>query len=390
MKNASAATFTALTGNTVWRQRMAEIFDRISKPTRSGKLTASRFAAECAIEKARRGQALTAAETSLVELATRLPVLHEQLSAAGRERLGEQIETALVGDRTIVGLLHLVYTAGLQNERGFEVEFAGLADAAPYDLLIRRDGAEAEIACDTISAEEGRAVHRGAWTALADRIDPDLQTWLAAHPGRYLLKMTLPKGLKAEADSLPALHSRINAMLASAKRADYDEAAVLRLDPLLLAGAQATDEKPNAANILAKLRREFGPEAHFAVTEAGKSLFVMAARGATENEVAGAVRRRLAAIAPARLTGSRPGILAMFVDDTDQLEWRILREQLLLEGETRQFLTFPQAKPVIAVSCVSRFELVKAGAPEGDLRFRNPMHPAAKSMALAPAVLSTL
>jgi hypothetical protein len=390
MKNASAATFTALTGNTVWRQRMAEIFDRISKPTRSGKLTASRFAAECAIEKARRGQALTAAETSLVELATRLPVLHEQLSAAGRERLGEQIETALVGDRTIVGLLHLVYTAGLQNERGFEVEFAGLADATPYDLLIRRDGAEAEIACDTISAEEGRAVHRGAWTALADRIDPDLQTWLAAHPGRYLLKMTLPKGLKAEADSLPALHSRINAMLASAKRADYDEAAVLRLDPLLLAGAQATDEKPNAANILAKLRREFGPEAHFAVTEAGKSLFVMAARGATENEVAGAVRRRLAAIAPARLTGSRPGILAMFVDDTDQLEWRILREQLLLEGETRQFLTFPQAKPVIAVSCVSRFELVKAGAPEGDLRFRNPMHPAAKSMALAPAVLSTL
>jgi hypothetical protein len=326
----------------------------------------------------------------MVDLATRLPVLHDSLCGAGQERLGEQLEAALVGDRTIVGLLHLVYTAGLQQARGFEVEFAGLADAAPFDLLIRRDGAEAEIACDTISAEEGRAVHRGAWTQLADRIDPDLQTWLAAHPGRYLLKMTLPKGLKAEADSLPALHCRINAMLASAKRADYDEAAVLRLDPLLLAGAQATDEKPNASNILAKLRREFGPEAHFAVTEAGGSLFVMAARGAAENEVAGAVRRRLAAIAPARLTGERPGILAMFVDDTDQLEWRILREQLLLEGEARQFLTFPEAKPVIAVSCASRFELVNAGAPEGDLRFRNPMHPAAKSAGLAPAVVSTV
>jgi hypothetical protein len=390
MNNSSAADFTALTGNTVWRQRMAEIFDRITKPTRSGKLTASRFAAECAIEKARRGQKLTAAEAAMVDLATRLPVLHDSLCGAGQERLGEQLEAALVGDRTIVGLLHLVYTAGLQQARGFEVEFAGLADAAPFDLLIRRDGAEAEIACDTISAEEGRAVHRGAWTQLADRIDPDLQTWLAAHPGRYLLKMTLPKGLKAEADSLPALHCRINAMLASAKRADYDEAAVLRLDPLLLAGAQATDEKPNASNILAKLRREFGPEAHFAVTEAGGSLFVMAARGAAENEVAGAVRRRLAAIAPARLTGERPGILAMFVDDTDQLEWRILREQLLLEGEARQFLTFPEAKPVIAVSCASRFELVNAGAPEGDLRFRNPMHPAAKSAGLAPAVVSTV
>jgi hypothetical protein len=179
-------------------------------------------------------------------------------------------------------------------------------------------------------------------------------------------------------------------MLAGAKKSDYDEAAVLRLDPLLLAGAQATDQTLNPTNIIAKLRREFGPEAHFAVTEAGGSLFVMAARGAAENEVAGAVRRRLAAIAPARLTGARPGILAMFIDDTDQMEWRILREQLLLEGEARQFLTFPEAKPVIAVSCVSRFEMVNSGAPEGDLRFRNPMHPAAKSPGLAPAILSTL
>jgi len=237
---------------------MAEIYDRITKPTRAGKLTASRFAAECAIEKARRGQKLTAAEDAFVELATRVPQLHESLNAAGQGRLGEALEAALVGDQTIAGLLHLVYTAGLQKARGFEVEFAGLTEAAPFDLLIRRDGAEAEVACDTISAEEGRAVHRGAWMQLADRIDPDLQTWLAAHPGRYLLKLTLPRGLKAEADSLPALHSRINAMLAGAKKSDYDEAAVLRLDPLLLAGAQATDWKLNATNILAKLRREFG------------------------------------------------------------------------------------------------------------------------------------
>jgi hypothetical protein len=385
----SPADFTALIGKSVWRNRVAEIYDRISKPTRTGKLTANRFAAECAIEKARRGQALTAAETAFVELATRLPLLHDTLEVAGKTRLGERLETALVGDQTIVPLLHLAYTAGLQKARGFDVAFSGLNEATPYDLLIKRDGAEAEIACDAISAEDGRSVQRGAWTQLADRIDPDLQTWLAAHPGRYLLKMTLPKGLKPEADNLPALHTRINAMLAAAKRSDYDEAAVLRLDPLLLAGAQATDTKLNPGNIIAKLRREFGPEAHFAVTEAGGSLFVMAARGGAENEVAGAVRRRLAAIAPARLTGERPGILAMFVDDTDQLEWRILREQLLLEGEARQFLTFPEARPVIAVSCASRFELLQAGAPEGDVRFRNPMHPAAKSLALAPAIVST-
>ncbi|HQT64343.1 MAG: hypothetical protein B7Z75_04875 [Acidocella sp. 20-57-95] len=385
-------SFVSLVGNTAWRERIQTIAERISKPTRSSKLAATRFAAECAIEKARRGLPLSQADSAFVDLATRIPDLHDILAAKGKSRLCEALESAMIGDQTIIPFLHLIHTAELQKSRGFEVEFSGFNEATPFDLLISRDLAKAEIVCDTISAEDGHAVHRGAWSSLIDRIDPDLQTWLSAHPGRYLLKMTLPQGLKPDTDCqyLPILQARINQMLASASRADFDEAAVLKLDPLLLAGAQASDGPVQQSTILAKLRREFGPEAHFSVTEAGQSLFVMAARGSSENEVAGAVRRRMAAIAPARLTGARPGILAMMIDDTDQLEWRILREQMLLEGEARQFLTFPEGKTVIAVTCASRFELARAGAVEGDLRFRNPMHPDAKSAALAPAVLSTV
>jgi hypothetical protein len=388
MVNESHRSLAEFLGKTPWSHRVAQIRGKVEPTTRAGKLAASRFAAECAIEKARRGQPLSAPETALVELATRIPALHDALTVKGKTRLNQTLNDAMTGENTLLPVLHLLHTASLQQARGFEVSFTGLNDATPFDLLITRENATAEVACDAISAEDGRAVQRGVWTQLIDRIDPDLQTWLAAHPGRYLLKMTLPQGLKPEPDNLPALQARIKAMLATASRADYDEAAVLRLDPLLLAGAQASDAKQTG--IMANLRREFGPEAHFSVTEAGNSLFIMAARGGAENEVAGAVRRRMAAIAPARLTGTRPGILAMFVEDTDLLEWRTLREKLLLEGEARQFLTFPEARPVIAVTCASRYELAKAGAPEGDLRFRNPMHPAAKSPALAPAVLSTV
>ena len=64
-----------------------------------------------------------------------------------------------------------------------------------FDLRVTREGVVAEVACETVSAEEGRPVHRGDWCALVDRVHPELQTWLAAHPGRYLLKMTLPEGL---------------------------------------------------------------------------------------------------------------------------------------------------------------------------------------------------
>ncbi|HEY1857368.1 hypothetical protein [Acidocella sp.] len=379
--------FTSWLGTACWDERVAWIRARVQAGARNGKLAAQRFLVESALEKSRRGHALSAAESTLVELTSRIPALHWQLTAAGQARLREMVEAALVGEVTLLPVLHLLHTARLQEERGFTVAYTGFEEATPFDLLISRDGEQAEIACDSVSAEDGHAVHRSSWTQLMDRVDPDLQTWLAAHPGRYLLKMTLPKGLKNDAENLPALHGKIRDFLTAAKRADYDEAAILRLDPLLLAGAQASDK---TGGILAKLRRDFGPEAHFAATEAGTSLFVMAARGGMENDVAALVRRRLAAIAPARLTGTRPGILAICIADTDQLEWQSLRDQLRLEGEARQFLTFPEAKPVVAVTFASRYELAKAGAPEGDLRFRNPMHPEAKSAALAPAVLSTV
>jgi len=303
---------------------------------------------------------------------------------------------AIRADNTLVPTFHLFRTAAMQRDRVFEVSFAGLTEGAPFDLLLLRNGTEAEVVCDVLSAEEGRGLHRGAWFRLADRVDPDLQTWLTAHPGRYLLKMTLPQGLRGglqepghEGDALSILHSRIRSMLESKRRSESDAAVVLRLDPLLLTVAQADE-----LGIMSSLRGEFGPEAHLSVTAAGAGVFVMAARTGQENEVAAALRRRMTIVAPARLTGNRPGILAMFVEDTDRTEWRRLREELQLEGEARQFMTFSEARSVVAVTCASRIELFGLrspdASPEGELRFRNPAHPAAKAPALAPAVLSSM
>jgi hypothetical protein len=176
-------------------------------------------------------------------------------------------------------------------------------------------------------------------------------------------------------------------LLASNQRADHDPAVVLRLDRLVLAGAQA-----NELGVLSSLKREFGPEANLAVTTAGGGLFAMAAQAGRENEVALAICRQVSEVARTRLSGGRPGILAMFVDDIDRTEWLGLREQLVLEGEARQFLTRPQARSVVALSFASRYELFgpARGTAEGDLRFRNPAHPSARAPALAPAIASSV
>ena len=381
-------------GNREWTDRMVELNQAVAQPTRLGRSLQQRHIIELTIERWRRpgrNRAPSAGECCIGQLAADASRLFEDLSGKGKDRLRTCLQRAAEADNTLVSAFHMLRTAAIQRSRGFEVAFSGLQDDANFDLLIHRDGQEAEIACDVISAENGRDVHRGAWSNLCDRVDPELQTWLASHPGRYLLKMTLPQGLKdiPKGEALAALHGRITAMLSSMRKADHDEAAVLRLDPFMLAAAQA-----NELGLMPRLRDEFGPEAHLAVMTAERSMLVLAARSVQEDEIAVAVRRRLTEIAPTRLTGTRPGILAMFIEDTDRAEWRMLRERLDLEGEARQFLTNPEAKPVVAVTCASRLEMFGIGAPDaasdGELRFRNPLHPSAKSAALAPAVTSSM
>jgi hypothetical protein len=398
LRSAGLAPLITLVGARYWKERLTEIRDLVASGPRAGQALRQRHCVELSLDKLRRNPAarLSVTEALLGQIAAEIPLIATELTDLGRDRLIQRVRLGLSGQNTLIPVFHLIRTALLQRDRGFTVTFPGLENATPHDLLLRRNEIEAEVACDVVTAEEGRGLHRGAWFRLADRIDPDLQIWLAAHPGRYLLKMTLSNGLRGGLDgsdgdqeTVSHLHQRITAMLQTTTRHDHDEAIVLRLDPLLLAGAQAEDN-----GLISSLRREFGPEAHLSVTTAGNGIFVMAARAGQENEVAIALRRRLAELAPARLTGERPGILSVFVEDTDRLEWRGLRDRLELEGEARQFMTGQEARPVVAVSFVSRFELFGMAEPDaasgGELRFRNPNHPAAGSAALAPAVLSSL
>lgn len=384
-----------MAGRVAWQERLHALATAGRGASRTARALRQRHEIELALASllARPARPASPALARLAALAARAVALDAALPPAGRERLRASLAGALAGSNTLLPLFHLLRTAAVQEARGFAVRWTGLADGTPHDLLIEREGSGAELVCETLSAEEGHGVHRTAWFRLADRIDPDLQEWLSAHPGRYLLKMTLPEGLKDEAaagqDPLALLHERIRAMLAGDRRAEHDSAAVLRLDPLLLAGAQADE-----LGLMSSLRAAFGPEAHISVVAAGGGVFAMAARAGQQNSVAGAVRRRLSALAPARLSGDRPGIIALMLDDTDPAEWRVLRETLELEGETRRFLIGPEARPVVAVSCASRLELFGLGGPaavpEGELRFRNPAHPAAKQPGLAPAITSSV
>ncbi|HYZ61071.1 MAG TPA: hypothetical protein VE650_01355, partial [Acetobacteraceae bacterium] len=289
--------FVGLCGEALWQQRVAELRARAAARTHGGRQALQYHCIELVLERLRGGAGArppSPAEQRIAGLAAEAVSVFDRLIPAGRNRLVRLLADGLAGERCLVPAFHLLRTAALQRSRGFDVGFAGLEDGAVFDLLLARAGVEAEVVCDVVSAEDGHGVHRGAWFRLVDRIDPELQTWLRAHPGRYLLKLTFPLGLKTPVPQdnglLPALHDRITQMLAEQRRADHDEAAVLRLDPLMLAAAQADE-----LGLMPRLRQEFGPEAHLAVTTGGGGIFVMAARAGRQNEVAAAVRHRMEA-----------------------------------------------------------------------------------------------
>jgi hypothetical protein len=375
--------FVMFVGPDLWAARMSEIAARSAVANRLGGVIRQSHALELALERLRsRGAGNAAApaaapsvpEQKLHEILVEAVSAIERLSTAGAERLRERLRAGLNGDRSLVESFHMFRTAALHQARGFTLSFTGLEQGTPYDFLLSRDGVEMECVCETISAEAGRDVHRRAWAQFCDRIEGQMKPWLGTRPGRYLLKMTL---------------ARVLAMLEGGARLDQDETAVLRVEPLTVSGTSPTIE-----SLMTRLRREFGPEAHLSVSASADGVWAMAARAGRRNEVAAVIRAHLDTLAPGRVSGDRPAILSLFVEDLDRAEWRGLRESLELEGAARHFMTCGGAAAVVAVTCYSRMEMFGLAGPdavaEGELRFRNPAHPAAKNPALAPAILSSV
>ena len=327
-------------GPDVWTARIADIAARSAASNRLGCVIRQTHALELALERLRsresaKASAPSVAEQKLHEILVEVVSAIERLNAVGAERLRARLRAGLSADRSLVDIFHLFRTAALHQARGFSLSFTGLEEGTPYDFLLSRDGVEMECVCETISAEAGRDVHRRAWAQFCDRVEGQMKPWLGTRPGRYLLKMTLARGLRdGRPELIDGLHARVLAMLEGGTRLDQDEAAVLRVEPLAVSG-----NSPTIESLMTRLRREFGPEAHLSVSASADGVWAMAARAGRRNEVAAVIRAHLDRLAPGRVSGSRPAILSLFVEDVDRAEWRGLRDSLELEGAARHFMT---------------------------------------------------
>src|SRR3954467_14502145 len=147
--------FIPFCGPDPWQSRLAELGLHAQAGSLSGRAAQQRHALELALSRLSDRRALakaTATERLLCALAQDAVALADSLPPAGRARLQDRVLTGLAGRATLIPIFHLLRTARLLRARGFSLRFDGLAEAAPYDLLAERDGATAEVACETVSA----------------------------------------------------------------------------------------------------------------------------------------------------------------------------------------------------------------------------------------------
>ena len=146
------AAFLRLAGRRVWSTRLAELGRRVQSGPLTGRAAQQRHVVEfvlARVAEGRGGERLGAAERRVLAFAQEAVRLARTLPEEPRARLRALVHEGLAGEQTLIPLFHLLRTAALYRERGFAVEFAGLAEGAPYDLRIVRAGAVAEVVCES-------------------------------------------------------------------------------------------------------------------------------------------------------------------------------------------------------------------------------------------------
>src|ERR1700722_14012186 len=144
------APLLALIGAGRWQARLTEIRDLAASGRRAGQALRQRHGVELTLEKLRRnpGAMPSITEALLGQYAAEIPMLAAELTRRGRDRLVERLRLGLSGQNTLIPVFHLIRTALAQRARGFSITFSGLDDETPHDLLLTRNGVEAEVACE--------------------------------------------------------------------------------------------------------------------------------------------------------------------------------------------------------------------------------------------------
>lgn len=273
----------------------------------------------------------------------------------------------LLDDNAVKGFLFEVQLAIQFFHQGHDVKFMDLEDKANYDLLVSNGSEEIEVECKRKSADAGRKIHRADFYLLADILFARLHQINK----RFVVLIESEGPMGGNTSLFYEIANAIEKCIATSKSEDQIKHIQFKIE--MLPSNLRIRSNLEAAEVLTPY---YSRSSHYAIFSNQDTTLLVKAESTVRDKVLRAIYDELKA-GSTQLSGTRPGLLACFLEDIDDAAWDQLKENSGLQAMTARLMANESRRHVnLAVYSSDRSPPTRQGNvlsfPAMHVRYWNP------------------
>lgn len=251
----------------------------------------------------------------LYKFAAIIARVHQRLARPEREILSRRIFGALKDGVGLAPLAFEMTTVGHFMARGFDVEFSDLRDGGGFDFLVRRETAELEVECKSISVDLGHPVHLFRQYQLGPYI-LDAMRDAAKRGVVQIVVATLPDRLHGQRDFMQAVGSKIADALIRSESTDSSPPCSVTYREFAIGESPFSVQRYSDLSedqIMEYCSRCLSDEVGHTIVrfQPKQSATVVVVRSQKRTDMLTGLYRTIKEAATNQLTGTRPGVICV-------------------------------------------------------------------------------
>lgn len=321
--------FISIVGWQNWKKRTDSLLGQIKKNQLLKVYFDEKFAFELELSRLRKRRQKTnkydfdlnnEKQYKLFSFVAMVVGVHRHLPSQAQKRLGGMIRGQLKDDSGLAPVASEMAVATHLMSREFDVEFNDLETGGGFDFLAKREGVEIEVECKHISGDIGRKIHKRRVYELGGLIVPSLDEVLERQPDGWLLTITVPDRLTGAREQHEAIAKVVEETLRSGQQSSDHSVCSLEVQRFPLADSPFSANSPGAISERAmkdfvEKRLGVSNKHLFCLFEPQKGAVVVVVHSSKPDKVLTGIYRQIKDSSRDQLTGSRPGLMCVHLED---------------------------------------------------------------------------